>query len=108
MPLHILVASHQAQPLMDTLQRALGGDEGHRILLLAALATLLEFDEAKNSETKKAESTTREELYDQVVRGARIDSRFLPLVFLSTVVAGIGLIDDNVAVIVGAMVIAPL
>jgi uncharacterized hydrophobic protein (TIGR00341 family) len=30
------------------------------------------------------------------------------LVFLSTVVAGIGLITDNVAVLIGAMVIAPL
>ena len=52
---------------------------------------------------------TREELYAQIEKGARIDSvTFCSATFLSTVVAAIGLIGDNVAVVVGAMVIAPL
>jgi uncharacterized hydrophobic protein (TIGR00341 family) len=51
---------------------------------------------------------TREELYNGIERGARLDSTFLLLVFLSTIVASIGLIENNIAVIVGAMVIAPL
>jgi uncharacterized hydrophobic protein (TIGR00341 family) len=64
-------------------------------------------DEEKN---KKEDSATaaREVLYEQVERGARLDSNFLLLVVLSTVVAAIGLIEDNVAVVIGAMVIAPL
>ena len=53
-------------------------------------------------------SQTREELYNGIERGARLDSTFLLLVFLSTIVASIGLIENNIAVIVGAMVIAPL
>jgi uncharacterized hydrophobic protein (TIGR00341 family) len=53
-------------------------------------------------------TATREELYSQIVKGARLDSSFLLLVVLSTVVAAIGLAEDNVAVVVGAMVIAPL
>jgi len=40
--------------------------------------------------------------------GARLHSNFLLLTFLSTIVAAIGLAEDNVAVVVGAMVIAPL
>jgi len=53
-------------------------------------------------------STTREELYSQIKQGARLDRNYLLLVVFSTVVAAIGLIEDNVAVIVGARVIAPL
>lgn len=106
----ILVAAHQVQPLMDTLQQALGGDAKRRILLLPVLATLPEFDdeEDRKREGEKAESASREELYNTVAQGARIDSTFLLLVILSTLVAGIGLVDGNVAVIIGAMVIAPL
>jgi uncharacterized hydrophobic protein (TIGR00341 family) len=57
---------------------------------------------------KTSTSATREELYNQIEKGARLDGNYLVLVFLSTVVAAIGLLENNVAVIVGAMVIAPL
>ncbi len=106
----ILVAGHQVQPLMDTLQQTLGGDATRRIILLPALATLPEIDESEDrkQEGQRAESASREELYNTVAQGARLDSTFLLLAVLSTLVAGIGLVDDNVAVIIGAMVIAPL
>ena len=51
---------------------------------------------------------SRDELVIIAERGARLDWLFLLLVALSTVVAGIGLLKDNVAVVIGAMVIAPL
>ncbi len=106
----MLVAAHQVQPLMDTLQKALGGDEGHRIVLLSALAALPDVDDQADHdrEREKAQSASRGELYNEVVQGARIDRTFLLLAFLSTLVAGIGPVGDNVAVIIGAMVIAPL
>ena len=47
-------------------------------------------------------------LYEDVERNARLDNNYVVLVILSTVVAAIGLIEDNVAVVIGAMVIAPL
>jgi len=63
----------------------------------------------KADKAKAASGTqTREELYNGIERGARLDSTFLMLVFLSTIVASIGLIENNIAVIVGTMVIAPL
>ncbi len=40
--------------------------------------------------------------------GARLDLNFFLLVVLSTIVAAIGLIENDVAVVIGAMVIAPL
>jgi uncharacterized hydrophobic protein (TIGR00341 family) len=65
-------------------------------------------DAADADKAKTGSGQTREELYNDIERGARLDSTFLLLVFLSTIVASIGLIENNIAVIVGAMVIAPL
>ncbi len=50
---------------------------------------------------------TREELLVKMERGAELDFNYLLLTFLSTLVAIIGLLQDNIAVVVGAMVIAP-
>ncbi|MDP2326023.1 MAG: DUF389 domain-containing protein [Gammaproteobacteria bacterium] len=38
----------------------------------------------------------------------RLDANFLILVFLSTVVAAIGLVENSVPIVIGAMVLAPL
>ncbi|MBL4612557.1 MAG: TIGR00341 family protein [Emcibacter sp.] len=51
---------------------------------------------------------SRDELYADVSRGAEINSSYILLVVFSTIVASIGLIENNVAVVIGAMVIAPL
>ncbi len=51
---------------------------------------------------------SRDELYADVSRGAKITTSYVLLVIFSTIVAGIGLIENNVAVVIGAMVIAPL
>ncbi|HAC57035.1 MAG TPA: TIGR00341 family protein, partial [Rhodobiaceae bacterium] len=53
-------------------------------------------------------AASREEIHEEVARNAELDSTFLVLTFLSAIVAAIGLLNDNVAVIIGAMVIAPL
>lgn len=63
---------------------------------------------SKKWRAARAMAITRQELYDDTEKSARLDSTFLVLVFLSTIVAAIGLIEDNVAVVIGAMVIAPL
>lgn len=55
-----------------------------------------------------AERISREELYQHVVEGTRLTPVFLIMVALSTVVAAIGLTRGDFAVIIGAMVIAPL
>lgn len=52
-------------------------------------------------------SDTREELRAKMTSGARMDFNYLLLTFLSTLVALIGLLQDNIAVVIGAMVIAP-
>ncbi len=100
----MLVNDHVRQPVMDALQNILGGSENVRIVVLPVDAYLPREAEDEGHAAK----ATREELYTQIEKGARIDSNYLLLTVLSTIVAAIGLIEDNVAVVVGAMVIAPL
>ncbi len=100
----MLVDDQVRQPVMDALQNILSGSENVRIVVLPVDAYL----PREPKDTQHAAQATREELYSQIEKGARIDSNFFLLTFLSTVVAAIGLIADNVAVVVGAMVIAPL
>jgi uncharacterized hydrophobic protein (TIGR00341 family) len=110
----MLVADENRQAVLDSLQELLGGTENTRIVVLPVEGVLPRPDalpesgENKNSGSKKSTGATREELYHQISKGARLDSNFLVLVALSTIVAAIGLLEDNVAVLVGAMVIAPL
>lgn len=106
----ILAHPDNQQDLLDRLQTTLGSSDDWRILLLPVEAIIPdpgEKDEAEKTK-KKSTSTLREQLYVEISRGAQIDPNFIWLVLLSTVVAAIGLINNNVAVIIAAMVIAPL
>ncbi len=108
--LRMLVDDESRQAVVDALQSQLGGSDSARIIIMPVDAVLPRKEEADEADKAKAASgsQTREELYNGIERGARLDSTFLMLVFLSTIVASIGLIENNIAVIVGAMVIAPL
>ena len=57
---------------------------------------------------KPPERIGREELYEDIKNGARLSRVYMTMVALSTVVAAIGLNQNSVAIIIGAMVIAPL
>lgn len=105
--IRILVSDEHIQSVLDALQGLLG-DKGPDKILVLALEAVLPRKEPEPSEAKVGESTTREELYDDIVKNARLDSTYFLLVFLSTIVVAIGLLEDNVAVVIGAMVIAPL
>ncbi|MDX9742110.1 MAG: TIGR00341 family protein [Gammaproteobacteria bacterium] len=105
--MRLLVSDNQLQLTLDALQNILGAQPTARIVVLPVEASLPRLDE---TEQKKQDSapTVREKLYEEIERSARLDSNFIVLVFLSTIVAAIGLIENNVAVVIGAMVIAPL
>lgn len=104
----LLVDDAARQPVIDALHGLLGGSRNYRIVILPVEAAL---PRALSEPVKTGSGTngeTREELYDDIERGARLDSNFLLMVCLSTIVAAIGLIENSVAVVIGAMVIAPL
>lgn len=107
---HLLVDAEHSQTVLDGLQTFLGSTPSARIVISTVEATLPAVEE-KESESKsrgKGITSSREELLGEMAKRSRLDSNFLVLVFLSTIVAAVGLIKNNVAVVVGAMVIAPL
>ncbi len=123
--IRFVVGEIDRQGLLDRLQTALGKSENWRIVMLPTDAVIPyeepeeekkpeEEDEGEaedEDESKKQEEqarASREELYHLVEAGVRTDSNFILLVFLSTVVASVGLEQDSVAILIGAMVIAPL
>lgn len=99
----MLVSDDVRQAVIDAVQNILSASENARIVVLSVDAVL-----PNDPDVSPSASATREELYNQISKGARIDSNFVLLTVLSTLVAAIGLIEDNVAVVIGAMVIAPL
>ncbi|WP_018861572.1 TIGR00341 family protein [Thioalkalivibrio sp. ALJ3] len=115
MAVHMLVSTEYRQRLLDDLYRVLGAVETARIMVLPVEAVLPDplqdssADEKDAARTgKKARAISREELYTNVAGGADLTGQFVVLTVLSTIVAAIGLLEDNVAVVIGAMVIAPL
>jgi len=109
----LLLRPEKTQDALDALQSILSGVANARINIYPVEATLPRPAEeerlaATAEEAKAAVGTTREALYQEVGRGAQLNWIFLVMVVLSTIVASIGLIADNVAVVIGAMVIAPL
>ncbi|NOY67548.1 MAG: TIGR00341 family protein [Gammaproteobacteria bacterium] len=108
--IRMLVQPEIRQRVMDTLQSILSGSEDCRIILYdtEAIWPLLQKNDSTQKKPVGPFTVTREELYSQIEQGAHLNGTYLLLVILSTIVVAIGLIEDNVAVVIGAMVIAPL
>jgi uncharacterized hydrophobic protein (TIGR00341 family) len=113
----ILISAEKSEPLMDLLEGHFSQVSGFRLILLPVSTSLPRIEEEKRppkeladkeEEEKKAARLSREELYTQITDSSRPNLAYFALVVLSTVVAAIGLVNDNVAVVIGAMVIAPL
>lgn len=115
----IVLEAAGAEPLMDELDRRFADVEGYRVLLLPAEVSLPrpEEPEEANGEGEATgpgsgeelpERISREELRAELADGAELTPVFLLMVALSAVVCAFGLLTGDVAVVIGAMVIAPL
>jgi len=114
---HLLVRSNRAEPLIDLLQQKFGSEECFRALLMRVHATVPELDqdepesEASNGGTDEPappERVARAEIRNELETGIDVGPVFLATVVLSSIIAAVGLLTENVAVIIGAMVVAPL
>lgn len=116
----ILADVEETESISDYLSNQFSNDEHFRIIVMPVEASipLPKQDEEEDSNTapaaikesdkKKAARVSREELYAELQDAVKINPAFLTLVVLSTLVAAVGLLQNNSAVIIGAMVIAPL
>ncbi len=105
--MRLLVQNHKIQKTLDKLQKVLETQSNERIVVLPVEVSYPKLsDEERRNENLAIAS--RETLYSDVEKNSHLDTGYILLVMLSTIVAAVGLIKDNVAVIIGAMVIAPL
>ena len=109
----ILVDRSSQQDVLDSIQNNLHDVNDWRAVLLPVEASLPTEDISEDETSVKQKfhwrkSLTREELYQEVSNGAEGDRLYYMMVLLSTIVAAVGLMQDNVAFVIAAMVIAPL
>ena len=110
------VPSRTSEAAMDELQTILNDDPVCSVLLTDILVALPRREEPDPEDTENEaeepkfgpDRVGREELYQQASRGGRISLIYIIMAALSALVASVGVVRDNTAVVIGAMVIAPL
>ncbi len=111
----ILADTTSTDALLEWLQEKAGADGDYRIVITAVTATLPrsetpeeDEEEDEKSGTSEAPRISREEVIEEVNDSLRTTSVHYTLVGLSTIVATGGMLRDSPAIVIGAMVIAPL
>ena len=114
----VQVPAEQAEAVLDPIQAALSSVDGFRAFVLPIEAALPRPQESEE-QTPASEQTaaqagrsssriSREELHADLSGHACITRVFLAMVVLSAIVAAVGLSRNNAAIVIGAMVMAPL
>ncbi|MEX0856131.1 MAG: TIGR00341 family protein [Gemmatimonadota bacterium] len=124
----VLASSGSVEAIMDRLESSFGETEGFRIIVypVAASVPILREEGRKEGEASAADDDdsaeaneepgeferrhriSRAELHGSLSAGVEISYVFVLMSALSAIVAALGIIGDNVAIVIGAMVIAPL
>ena len=118
----LLLARDRTESVSDRLSDRFGQAEGFRVLLFEVEATIPRIEEPEDEtaeetaaaaegdedEPREPARVSREELYSELHEGSELSRVYLVTVALSTLVAAIGLVRGDTAVVIGAMVIAPL
>jgi uncharacterized hydrophobic protein (TIGR00341 family) len=116
----ILAFAEESEGLLGLLQAKFAEEKGFRINIVPVLASIPKEEIASDFQARtealienrnreaKGTRLSRDELYSNIAVAANLTKVYIVLVVLSAVVAAIGLLNNNIAVIIGAMVIAPL
>lgn len=104
----ILLQDEHAKPLLDALEKK----PVDRVVIYPIEGTLPQVTPATPPQEEKIRlgkfvSISKEELYHDIATPVSLSVNFVLMVILSAFVAGIGILKDNLAIIIGAMVIAP-
>lgn len=114
----VLINSGRSETIMDLFEKRFSSVEGFKLILFPVEASIprvetpdehvsVSSQDKTRTEQKTALRISREELYSDIVDSTKLSNIFILMTVLSTVVVAIGLLKNNVAVIIGAMVIAP-
>ena len=104
----MLVPSETIQSVLDSAQKTLSSSEISKIVVMPVEAAIPRKNDSEKNKQGKSAGASREELYHIVEQNAQIDLNYFLLVILSSIVAAVGMLENNIPVVIGAMVIAPL
>lgn len=114
----VLIDAAHVEALSDVLMGRLGSGEDFRLVVLPVEATLpsvrppsgpgQEDETEREQAPAELQRISREELYQELTEESNLTVTYVAMVALSAVVAAIGMTRGDVAIIIGAMVIAPL
>jgi len=114
----LILPAESTEKIMDELEKRYGHTSEFHMALLPVEASFPspkdieeqgeESNEPEQQEEKVPMRVSRQELYNEVFDNSKLTNTFIIMVILSTIVASIGLLNNNIAVVIGAMVIAPL
>lgn len=110
----VLLEVEETEAFLDWVDGAIGGE--YRVVMQAVEATVpppevdeeAAADEGDEQEEVSVGRVGRAELYEYARDAADLSPIFIALVVLSTLVAAGGMLRDQTAVVIGAMMIAPL
>lgn len=112
--IRVLTPAAATEKILDLLETHFATLHGFRVVLLPVEASLPRPQKQKRSNSEAALETTkgalrisREELYQHISKTSQLSPIYVLLVIMSSIVAAIGILQGSVAVIIGAMVIAP-
>ncbi len=110
---HIIIKTEKINEVLDTLEHYFASVEGFQIAVIPVEAYFpLPVEDKKLKFPSifdiKKERVTREEIYNSVVEMTSLNSVYLLMVILSSLVAAVGVLNNNVAIIIASMIIAPL
>ncbi|MBD3413639.1 MAG: TIGR00341 family protein [Candidatus Aminicenantes bacterium] len=116
----VLIPTGESGKVLDLLEKRFSQIKGFRIILLPVEASIPRPEPSQKEKTehedelkkKKPASKfiriSREELYADIQTTVRVSWVFVIMVILSSLVASVGILRNNVVFIIGAMVIAPI
>ncbi|MDF1758183.1 MAG: TIGR00341 family protein [Legionellaceae bacterium] len=109
MLMRILLEAEQTGPILNFLDKNYA-DKNNKVIIIAVEAALPRISEPEQVtiKTQKAERIASEELFEDVKNYAKSSRAYISMLVLATIVAAVGLHNNSVLAIIGAMVIAPM
>ncbi len=96
----------KADQIIDNLRQEFDFDADNRRSIVVSRPDAI-YPREKEKEKKSHERYARECIIEYAEENATLSSKYLALIFFSAVIATLGLLTNNTAVVVGAMIIAP-
>lgn len=109
---NVVIQAEQTEEVLDIIQSNFAHTDGFKIVL-----TPVDYFPRPPEEKKRRfpsifdirkERVSREEIYSSIVEMTSLNSVYLWMAVLSSLIAAIGVLNNNVAIIIASMIIAPL